>query len=193
MKRVSATSRIVGLGLTCALLWSAAGTAGAIAQTAAPPEAPATLNAVDFNFVGQANLGAPFQVDSGRLAETKGTSAAIRSYAHLMVTSHIPVVDALNVILKRKNIARSNTLLHGAYDATISTLEADRGAEFDRDYANGQVEYQKGNAALFEQEIQNGTDPDLKQFARQTLPKIVDHLQRAEKLAAAAGGRLASK
>ncbi|MEY2394845.1 MAG: hypothetical protein QOF94_1190, partial [Acidobacteriaceae bacterium] len=117
MKRVSATSRIVGLGLTCALLWSAAGTAGAIAQTAAPPEAPATLNAVDFNFVGQANLGAPFQVDSGRLAETKGTSAAIRSYAHLMVTSHIPVVDALNVILKQKNITPSNTLLHGAYDA----------------------------------------------------------------------------
>jgi putative membrane protein len=75
----------------------------------------------------------------------------------------------------------------------ISTLKADRGAAFDWNYVNGQVEYQKGNAALFEQEIQNGTDPDLKQFARQTLPKILDHLQRAEKLAAAAGGRLASK
>jgi putative membrane protein len=164
-----------------------------MAQTAAPPEAPASLNAVDFNFVGQANLGAPFQVDSGRLAETKGTSAAIRSYAHLIVTSHIPAVDALNVILKQKNITPSNTLLHGAYDATISTLEADRRAAFDRDYVNGQVEYQKGNAALFEQEIQNGTDPDLKKFARQTLPKIVDHLQRAEKLAAAIGGHLASR
>src|SRR5258708_227767 len=178
MKRVSAR-RIASLGLTCVLLWSA-GTAVAIAETAAPPEAPPRLNAVDFNFVGQANLGAPFQIDSGRLAETKGTSAAIRSYAHLMVTSHIPVVDALNVILKKKNIIPSDTLLHGAYDATLSTLEADRGAAFDRDYVNGQVEYQKGNAALFEQEIQNGTDPDLKQFARQTLPKIVDHLQRAE-------------
>ena len=98
MKRASTAIRVGSLGLTCALLWSAA----AMAQTTAPPEAPATLNAVDFNFVGQANLGAPFQVDSGRLAETKGTSAAIRSYAHLMVTSHIPVVDALNVILKRK-------------------------------------------------------------------------------------------
>jgi putative membrane protein len=192
MKRVSATSRIAGVGLTCALLWSA-GSAVAAAQTAAPPERPATLNAVDFNFVGQANLGAPFQVDSGRLAETKGTSAAIRSYAHLMVTSHIPVVDALNVILKHKNITPSDTLLHGAYDAMISTLEADRRAAFDRDYVNGQVEYQKGNAALFEQEIQNGTDPELKAFARQTLPKIVNHLQRAEKLAAAAGGRIASK
>jgi putative membrane protein len=39
---------------------------------------------------------------------------------------------------------------------------------------------------LFRNEIQNGSDPDLKQFARQTLPKIEDHLQRALKLAQAA-------
>jgi putative membrane protein len=192
MSSKSATTRIVGIGLSCVLLWWV-GTTVAVAQTAIPPEAPATLNAVDFNFVGQANLGAPFQVDSGRLAETKGTSAAIRNYAHLMVTTHIPVVDALNVILKKKNIIPSNTLLHGAYDAMIFTLRADHRAAFDRNYVNGQVEYQKGNAALFEHEIQNGSDPDLKDFARQTLPKIVDHLHRAEKLAAAGDGHLASK
>src|ERR1700742_1098641 len=186
MKQAPARHSILNLGLSCALLWSA-GTAAAIAQTAVPPEAPATLNAIDFNFVGQANLGAPFQVDSGRLAEKKATTAPIRDYAHLMVTSHIPVVDALNVILKKKNITPSSTLLHGAYDAMLFTLGADSGATFDRNYVNGQVEYQKGNAALFEQEIQNGADPDLKQFARQTLPKILDHLDRAEKLAAAVG------
>src|SRR5271169_5985483 len=192
MRSTSAKSRVVGLGLSCVLFWSV-GTGVAVAQTAVAPEAPATLSPNDFNFVGQANLGAPFQVDSGRLAETKATNAAIRGYAHLMVTTHIPVVDALNVILKQKNITPSSTLLHGAYDAMIFTLKADRGPAFDRNYVNGQVEYQKGNAALFEQEIQNGADPELKEFARQTLPKIVDHLLRAEKLAAAGGGRLASK
>jgi putative membrane protein len=192
MKRAPAPSRLKSLGLTCVLLWLA-GTAAAVAQTAAPPEIPASLNAVDFNFVGQANLGAPFQIDSGRLAETKGTTAAIRSYADLMVASHIPVVDALNVILQRKNITPSSTLLHGAYNAMLSTLEADPRAAFDRDYVSGQVEYQKGNAALFEQEIQYGTDPDLRAFALQTLPKIVDHLQRAEKLAAAVAEGLAAK
>src|ERR1700730_16469206 len=190
MDRASAIRRIARFGLASVLLSLAAGIGAANAQTGVP--APGTLNAVDFNFAGQANLGAPFQVDSGRLAEKKGGSAAIRDYAHLMVTSHIPVVDALNVILQAKNVTPSNTLLHGAYDAMIATLKADRGAAFDRDYVNGQVEYQKGNAALFEQEIQNGSDPDLKEFARQTLPKIVDHLHRAETLAAAAEGHLAS-
>jgi putative membrane protein len=53
----------------------------------------------------------------------------------------------------------------------------------DGDYTEGQVEYQKGNAALFQYEIQNGTDPDLKKFAQDTLPEIEDRLQRAMKFA----------
>ena len=53
-------------------------------------------------------------------------------------------------------------------------------------YVEGQVDYQKGNASLFRYEIQNGADPDLKEFAQRTLPKIEDHLQRALKLAKSA-------
>jgi putative membrane protein len=144
----------------------------------------AKLGPVDYNFVGQANLGAPFQIDSGRVAEKTGTTAAIRDYAHLMVVTHIPVVDGLNKILQQKNItAPQNPLLQGAYNTMVASLGAEHGAALDRDYVQGQVDYQKGNAALFRDEIQNGSDPDLKQFARVTLPKIVDHLDRALKLA----------
>jgi putative membrane protein len=146
--------------------------------------ASAKLSPEDYNFVAQANLGAPFQIDSGRVAEKGATTAAIRGYAHLMVVTHIPVVDAPNRILARKNIeAPANTLLHGAYDTMVASLKADRAGSLDRDYIQGQVDYQKGNEALFRNEILNGSDPDLKQFARATLPKIVDHLDRALKLA----------
>jgi putative membrane protein len=192
MDRVSMIRRIARVGFAPVFLSLAVGTGAANARTAAPIERPAALNAVDFNFAGQANLGAPFQVDSGRLAETKGGSAAIRDYAHLMVTSHIPVAAEFTAILQQKNVTPSNTLLHGAYDAMISTLQADSDAVFDRDYVNGQVEYQKGNAALFRQEFENGSDPELKEFARQTLPKIEEHLQRALKLAEVSSGRGAS-
>jgi putative membrane protein len=153
-------------------------------DTPSVASASAKLDPVDYNFVAQANLGAPFQIDSGRIAEKTGTTAAIRDYAHLMVVTHIPVVDALNKILGQKNIeAPQNTLLQGAYSTVVASLNADHGAELDRDYIQGQVDYQKGNAALFRNEIQNGSDPDLKQFARATLPKIEDHLDRALKLA----------
>jgi putative membrane protein len=157
------------------------------AEAAGSPatSASAKLSPEDYNFVAQANLGAPFQIDSGRVTEKGATTANIRNYAHLMVVTHIPVVDALNEILQRKNIeAPPNTLLRGAYRTMVSSLKSEHGAALDRDYVEGQVDYQKGNEALFRGEIENGSDPDLKDFARKTLPKIVDHLDRALKLAA---------
>ena len=174
---------ISGLALLSPMAGEAASTqtdgAAEVASNAA-----SALSPVDANFVAQANLGTPFQIASGRIAEKKAATADIRDYAHLMVVSHIPVVDGLNSILQRKRIvAPPETLLQGAYDSMIASLKSDAGAAFDRDYVEGQVDYQKGNEALFRYEIQNGADPGLKEFAQRTLPKIEDHLQRALNLA----------
>jgi putative membrane protein len=182
------TNRIARLALAFTLLPVAAGIDIAKAQATKAPAAVAAassaLSPVDYNFVAQANLGAPFQIDSGRVAEKKATTSDIRDYAHLMVVTHIPVVDSLNTVLQHKGVAAPpDTLLQGAYDTMIAALKDERGRALDRDYVQGQVDYQRGNAALFQYEIQNGTDPDLKDFARHTLPKIEDHLQRALTLA----------
>jgi putative membrane protein len=176
------------LGFAIALLPIIARVDIALAQTGRAPaeasRAASRWSPVDYNFVAQANLGAPFQIASGRIAEEKATTSDIRDYAHLMVVTHIPVVGALNTVLQRERVtAPADTLLQSAYDAMIASLNAEKGAALDHDYVEGQVEYQKGNAALFRYEIQNGTDPDLRGFARRTLPKIEDHLRRALTLA----------
>jgi putative membrane protein len=101
-----------------------------------------------------------------------------------MVVTHVPDVDALNKSLQHKSIeAAPNTLLRGAYRTMITSLKSEHGTALDRDYIEGQVDYQNGNEALFRNEIANGSDADLKEFARATLPKIVDHRDRALKLA----------
>jgi putative membrane protein len=139
---------------------------------------PAALGPVDSYFVTQTSLGTPFQVDSGNLAVTKGTTQAIRDYAQLMVSSHVAVNNALDAILRKKPAVPPPTLLKAAYSTMISTLEHEDGKTFDSDYVTGQVNYQNANAALYKYEIANGADPDLKYFAEQTLSKIEDHLQR---------------
>jgi putative membrane protein len=179
LKRSVASASVALLAVSLLVGSEFASSAAASARASGSTE----LAAVDYDFVAQANPGAPFQIDSGKAAEAKATTAEIRDYAHLMVVTHTPVVDALNKILQQKNIkAPPNTLLNGAYHATIASLNAEDGAALDRDYIEGQVEYQKGNAALFRNEIADGYDADLKQFARATLPKIEDHLERALKL-----------
>jgi putative membrane protein len=180
LKRAGAGAGVALLAISLVVGTEFASNAGEPSSSASQLDG---LAAVDYNFVAQANLGAPFQIDSGRIADKKATTAEIRDYAQLMVVTHIPVVDALNKILQQKNIkAPPNTLLNGAYHAMIASLDAENGTALDRDYIKGQVEYQKGNAALFRNEIENGYDSDLKQFARATPPKIEDHLQRALKL-----------
>jgi putative membrane protein len=164
-----------------------------IALAASAPAAPTPAASVsgtplgpdDTYFVTQTSLGTPFQVDAGRVAETKGTTQAIQSYADLMVSSHITVNNALLAILKNKAPVPPPTLLKAAYDTMLSTLQHESGETLDADYVRGQVNYQRANTSLYEYEIANGTDPDLKAFAQETLPKIQDHLARALKLQAA--------
>lgn len=139
----------------------------------------AALAPQDLYFVTQTSLGTQFQIDSGQLAEQKGGTEAIRSYAQLMVSSHIAVNNALQAILQRKGPLPPPTLLKAAYQTNLSTLRDDAGRPFDDDYVRGQLDYQTANVALYQYEIANGSDADLARFAQQTLPKIQDHLQKA--------------
>jgi putative membrane protein len=157
-----------------------------VIQSTPAARAQDALGPADTYFVSQTSLGTPFQVDSGKLAVTKGTTQAIHAYAELMVSSHIVVNDALTAILNKKGPLPPPTLLKAAYATTISALQHEDGKVFDADYIRGQVNYQKANAALYQYEIANGMDLDLKAFAQQTLPKIQDHSERALKLQSSA-------
>jgi putative membrane protein len=168
------------LGLSAGLLPLAIN--APVAQTPMASALGAALAPADTYFVTQTSLGTPFQVDSGRIAKTKGTTRAIRSYADLMVSSHITVNNALLAILKNKEPVPPPTLLKAAYSTMVSTLQHESGQTFDADYVTGQINYQRANSALYQYEIKNGADPDLKAFALETLPKIQDHLARALKL-----------
>jgi putative membrane protein len=90
------------LGLTSTLLPVAIRAGSAVGSELGP---------TDTYFVTQTSLGTPFQVDSGRLAETRATTRAIKSYAQLMVSSHIAVNNALTAILKNKAPTPPPTLL----------------------------------------------------------------------------------
>jgi putative membrane protein len=170
-------------GAAAVFLILAMGSTAAHAQAPQVKPAAATVLAPeDTYFVTQTSLGTPFQTDSGRIAASKGTTEAIRSYAQLMVSSHIAVNNALKEILKHKAPLPPPTLLKAAYATIIWDLQHETGTSFDAEYVTGQVNYQNANAALYQYEIANGKDPDLKVFAQQTLPKIQDHLERALKL-----------
>jgi putative membrane protein len=155
------------LGVTAVFLSVAVAGSVAWAQTQEVKPAGAVLGPADTYFVTQTSLGTPFQVDSGWIAATKGTTEAIRSYAQLMVSSHITVNNALEAILKH-NGPPPPTLLKAVYATMVWDLQRETGPRSDAEYVTDQVNYQNANAALYQYEIANGSDPDLKASAKQT-------------------------
>jgi putative membrane protein len=189
MNRIARLGILVGLLLVVPQLGIAR--AQSDETSSEPRPASSELSPVDYDFVAQASAGSQFQIDSARLAEKKAMTPALRDYAHQMLATHGSQKDALAGILQQKGVqAPPEALLQGAYRTILSSLEAQDLQEFERDYLEAQVQYQKGNAALFQNEVQNGTDADLKELARTTMPKIDEHLERASKVAADVKRRL---
>ena len=59
---------------------------------------------------------------------------------------------------------------------------------FDQAYANNQVKAHEATIEIFKDEIKNGDDAQLKEFATATLPKLQAHLEQAKALAKNHGG-----
>ena len=53
---------------------------------------------------------------------------------------------------------------------------------FDRDYIRGQITAHQETVQLFEYEIGSGQDAQLKNFASQTLPVLMRHLEMAQQI-----------
>jgi len=61
-------------------------------------------------------------------------------------------------------------------------LDKLRGEAFDRDYIRGQISAHQETVQLFEYEIGSGQDAQLKNFAAQTLPVLMRHLEMAQNI-----------
>ena len=108
----------------------------------------------------------------------------MRNYALLMDTSQVQVEDKLVALLGKLGATQPPASLRdGAYKSLVRMLGTEPGAAFDRDDVQGQIDYQDANDALYRWEIKAGSNAELKEYARQTLPKIDDHKQRVEALA----------
>jgi putative membrane protein len=65
----------------------------------------------------------------------------------------------------------------------LNKLTSLHGRAFDTAYLRGQIAGHTQMVKLLQQEIAQGTDPDLKAFAQSILPQVQAHLAKARSLA----------
>ena len=150
--------------------------APAFAQTGKATSAKAPA---DQTFVKNAAEGGMAEVELGKLAQQKGSSAEVKTFGQRMVDDHSKANDELKSIAQSKNITLP-TDLNAKDKALRDRLDKMSGVAFDRAYMQAMVKDHRMDVNEFRHESTSGRDPDVKQFAAKTLPTLEDHLKQAQ-------------
>lgn len=150
----------------------------AIAQNANQGSAN-RLTGSDQSFLMKAAEGNMAEVELGRLAEQHSSNPAVKQFGQRMVTDHTKLQDELKTVAAKEGVTLP-TSLNSKEQATVNKLSAVNGSTFDRDYINDMVSDHKADISEFQKEINNGSDPSVKQLAQMALPTLHEHLTLAE-------------
>jgi putative membrane protein len=161
--------------LTCAALLLAAGIAGA--QEGVPNDAQIAHIVVTANQV---------DIDAGKLAQTKASSAEVKQFGETMIKDHSAVNKQATDLAKKLGVkpednATSHSLKQGGRDNLAHLRELKKGGDFDRAYVDHEVAYHQAVLdALDKTLVPNAKNAELKDLLVKTRPAFVAHLDHAK-------------
>ncbi|WP_432807797.1 DUF4142 domain-containing protein [Pantanalinema sp. GBBB05] len=138
-----------------------------------------TISTLDNQFANQAGEAGLTEVQLGQLAVERAGSSEVKQYAQEMIQEHTQANNELKQLAAQKGITLPQTLnqQHQTAKANLSSLS---GAAFDRAYMDLMKQDHAKVVSLFQQQANQGQDPDLKNWAAKTLPTLQEHKQMAQ-------------
>jgi putative membrane protein len=133
-----------------------------------------------FDDLARANLA---EIQSGKLAQSKTSSAEVKQFAQHMIDDHGKKFDEQRTLARAKNIALPAAPEDKHKDA-MKKLERLSGAQFDRAYMEQMVKDHEEAVRLVQNIATKADDPELKAAGQKALPDIQKHLEMAKSLAA---------
>jgi putative membrane protein len=139
-------------------------------------------NTPDQLFARQMLIGGQAEVDLGKLAGERSQNDAVKQFAKRMVDDHGKANARLDTIAKANKAARPKAAADPDAQAVRAQLEKLRGADFDAAYMAAQVGDHQKTAHLLEHEIGAGQDVKTRDYAKETLPTVMRHLEMARQI-----------
>lgn len=134
------------------------------------------------DFVMQVSASDLFEIESSKLALTKGDEAT-KAFAQQMVTEHEKTSSELKALLSGGNVKGTPaTALTDDRKEEIDDLAKLDGAEFNEEYIDDQVDAHEDAVDLFKRYAEGGDNAELKAWAAKTLPALQHHLEMAQGL-----------
>ena len=142
--------------------------------------APDHANAQDLLFVRQASLGNRAEVELGKMAQSKGSEAAVKEFAQRMQKEHAQSLERLTKAGRATKVELPKDLdaEHKRVRDELGKLSA---AEFDKAYLATQIEAHQRTANLLLWHLSYGQNAGLLRYSADTLPVVLDHLDHAKR------------
>lgn len=172
-------------GKTAAQLADSTRVADSTAQANAPAPPPAAPTLTDGQIVGIVQVANQSEINDGKQAESKGTSAAVKSFGRLMVTDHgqmhkdvAKLADSLKL---SEDDSPTKQNMSTAAAAELDSLKTLKGAAYDKAYIDAAVsDHQQVLDALDNKLIPAATNPSLKSALQAARVKVASHLEKAK-------------
>jgi putative membrane protein len=146
----------------------------------------------DKHFLKEAAQGGEAEVTLGQMAAKQAANDDVKKFGQRMVDDHTKASDELKKLAASQGVTLPPEMDRKA-KAVQQRLSQLSGAEFDRAYMKEMVKDHQKDVAAFEREARQGNDPDLKNWAAQTLPTLKEHLDLAQNTAEKVGAKVSAK
>lgn len=139
------------------------------------------MKSPDMKFAMMAAQGGVAEVQLGQLAAQKGNRPEVKAFGQQMVDDHSKANDQLKSVAQAENITLPTTM-NAKDQAEYNKLQGLSGDAFDREYVKDMVKDHEMDVKDFQKEADKGADPQIKNFASQTLPILQQHLSKIKSI-----------
>jgi len=177
-------NNLLKLGLGAAMVLSMGSVALAQTPATSGGQVPAATNKLDSEargFLTDAAESGHMEIAGSKMALEKSKNAEVKQFAQKMIDDHTKVGQQLEALAKSKGYEppKEPSLMQTAKLKAMGL----RDEGFDKAYADEiGVDAHESAVKLFEKASKEVKDPEVKQFAIETLPSLQQHLQAAKAL-----------
>lgn len=142
--------------------------------------AHAEVSKKDQEFITKAAGGGLYEVEAGKLAQSRGSSEEVKSFGAMLVKDHSATNEELKALASAKGAALPSTM---PSDKQQRLDKISRAKSFDKEFVKEVgLDDHKKDISLFEKASKSADDNDVKAFAAKTLPTLKAHREHAEGL-----------
>jgi putative membrane protein len=134
---------------------------------------------MDRNFIEDQLQDGQAEIRLGQLASERASSPRVKEFAQMMVQDHTKAGNELREIVQQANLQLEQG--DQEHQDLIERLSKLSGAEFDREYMEAMVNDHEDAVSELERRTDN-ENPQIRQYAANTLPVVRQHLERAQEI-----------